>query len=139
MPVVTIVKPCGVMTDGAGVKAAAQRIPCTGGLPKVNGGAETLIKWFGLKIICRCFTSTGMRRMLSADAPDVACQRKLSGRWQPARNRHLMVTESQHTNDSFLVAMKHLHQTERIWIGGMLAASMSDGCPPVIALSDADR
>src|SRR5260221_9880568 len=127
------------MTGGAGAKVPAKRSQSIGGLPKVNGGAETLIKWFGLKIIYRCFISTGMRRMLFADGPHVDCQRKLSGRWQPAPSRPLMVGESQYAKDSFRGAMKHLPQTERIWIGGMLAASMSDCYPPVIVRSVAGR
>jgi iron(II)-dependent oxidoreductase len=49
---------CGVMRGGAGAKVSAESIRSTGGLPQVNGGAETLMKWFGLKIIRRCFIST---------------------------------------------------------------------------------
>src|SRR5216684_2070088 len=112
MTVVTIIKLCGVMTDGAGAKVPAQSIRSTGGLPKETGGAETLMKWFGLKIICPCFISTGMRRMLSADGRAVACQPRLNGRWRLAPSRLQMVSESQHTKDNFRGAMKHLHQTE---------------------------
>src|SRR5436190_20623314 len=139
MAVVMIVELYGLKTDGAGAEVSALSIPSIGDPAKVNGGGETLMKWLGLKIICRCFISTGMRRMLSADGPDVACQPKLNGRWQPALNRRRMAMESLHINDSFRGAMKHLHRTERIWIGGIWVASMSDRCPPVIARSGAAR
>src|SRR5260370_28290859 len=123
---VTSVNVLGVMPGGGGAMVRPQSIRSTGDLPKVNGGAETLMKWFRLKIICRWFISTGMRRMLSAAGRDVACQPRLNGRWRRVQNRLQRIAESQHTSDSFRGAMKHRHHTERIWIGRLWVASMSD-------------
>src|SRR5439155_19710099 len=114
----------GLIQDGAGVKVSAQSIPFTGSSSTANGGVAILMKWCNSKIIYPCCISIGTRRMLSADGPDVAYQRKLSGNWLPVPSRPRMVAQSLRTSDSFRGEMKRLHWTERIWIGVIWVASM---------------
>jgi iron(II)-dependent oxidoreductase len=85
----------GVRRGGAGARASAPSIPCTGSAKQRDGGCGAISisgwRWSRTALYC---TSTGGRPRPTAIGLDADCRPRPNGKWLPRPNRHMLVRNS---------------------------------------------